>query len=150
MAIGFGELRTISRSRGESSTAATAYRAGISVDDEHTGEKHDYNARKKNGEVEALEIIVLDGGKIPSRSELWNAVKKSEKRKNAILARKWIGAFCRTRFPAIVAANRGRFRQGYCKAFRFGRGCLPTATPRATHMISPRSTPKSAPPQSAA
>jgi hypothetical protein len=69
-----------------------AYRAGISVDDEHTGEKYDYTARSKNGQIEALEIITLDGGKSPSRPELWNAVEMSETRKNAMLAREWIGA----------------------------------------------------------
>lgn len=118
MAIGFGELRTISRSRGESSTAATAYRAGLAVDDEHTGERHDYTARNKSGEVEALEIITPEHDISLTRSQLWNAVEKSEKRKNAMLAREWIGALPKE----VSRESQRRIAEGFGKdiAKRFG------------------------------
>jgi MobA/MobL family len=45
MAIYHLSVKTISRSAGRSATAAAAYRAGIKITDERTGELHDYTSK---------------------------------------------------------------------------------------------------------
>ena len=85
MAIFHCQAKAISRSAGRSATAASAYRSGDHLQDERTGEIHDY--RKKKG-VEHAEIFCPPGVE-KSRSELWNAVEMTEKRKDAKVAREW-------------------------------------------------------------
>jgi hypothetical protein len=71
---------------GKCATAAAAYRAAAVLEDERTGERHDYS--RKRGVLGAQ--IMLPGG-APSwmmdRSALWNAVEIIEKRKDSQLAR---------------------------------------------------------------
>ena len=62
--------------------AAAAYRSGEKIVDLRTGEIHDYT-RKQN--VDHKEIIGFDG----SRSDLWNAAERSERRKNSTVAREY-------------------------------------------------------------
>ncbi|RYG99272.1 MAG: conjugal transfer protein TraA, partial [Alphaproteobacteria bacterium] len=45
MASYHSTVKTFSRSAGRSATAAAAYRAGISITDERTGEVHDYTRK---------------------------------------------------------------------------------------------------------
>lgn len=85
MAIFHCQAKAISRAAGRSSTAASAYRAGVCLKDEITGEVHDYT--RKQG-VEHSEIVFPSGVNM-SREELWNAAEKAEKRKDAKVAREW-------------------------------------------------------------
>jgi len=78
--------KIIKRSIGQSSVAAAAYRSADRFDDERTGITHDYT--RKGGVVHA-EILAPE--QTPDwmfdRQELWNAVEKVERRKDAQLAR---------------------------------------------------------------
>jgi ATP-dependent exoDNAse (exonuclease V) alpha subunit len=76
----------IGRSGGRSATAAAAYRAGIEIVDERTGERHDYTRRSG---VAHTEILAPDNTPdwMRDRAQLWNAVEQVEKRKDAQLAR---------------------------------------------------------------
>ena len=85
MAIFHCQAKSISRAAGRSATGAAAYRAGVCLKDERTGEVHDYS-RKKG--VEYTELITPDRSKI-DRSELWNLAEAAEKRKDAKVAREW-------------------------------------------------------------
>lgn len=81
-------VKTVSRSKGKSSTASSAYRAADKIKDERTGEIYDYS--KKKGVVES-EIILPYGApeKYQNRSELWNEAERSENRKNSTVAREY-------------------------------------------------------------
>lgn len=86
MAIYHLSVKPVQRSKGRSSTAAAAYRAGCEIEGKRTGLKHDYT--KKQG-VEHTEIITPDGVDIPSRSDLWNLAEAAEKRKDGCTAREY-------------------------------------------------------------
>ena len=58
MAIYHLSVKTVSRAKGRSATAAAAYRAGVEIVDERTGEVHDYS--RKTGVVHS-EIILPNG-----------------------------------------------------------------------------------------
>jgi hypothetical protein len=76
--------KAISRAAGRSATAAAAYRAGERIEDERTGQQHDYT--RKHG-VEHTEIVVPDGQPGPDRATLWNLAEMAERRKDACVAR---------------------------------------------------------------
>jgi MobA/MobL family len=86
MAIYHFSVKMISRNKGRSSTAAAAYRAGIEITDERTGEVFDYT-RKKG----MLGHAILAPSRAPdwakSPQSLWNAAEKAEKRKDAQVCR---------------------------------------------------------------
>jgi Ti-type conjugative transfer relaxase TraA len=86
MAIYRFEAKVIARSHGRSATASAAYRAGESIDDERTGIVFDYT--RKRGVLYA-EIFTPPNTPawMEDRAELWNAVERAEKRKDAQLAR---------------------------------------------------------------
>ena len=88
MAIYHLSVKTVSRAKGRSATAAAAYRAGVEIVDERTGEVHDYS--RKTGVVHS-EIILPNGAdpKFEDRTILWNETEKSEKRKNSTVAREY-------------------------------------------------------------
>ena len=79
-------INIISRGKGKSAVAAAAYRAGESIKNEYDGQVHDYTSKK--GIVHA-EILLPENASVEylNRSELWNAVEKIEKAKNAQLSR---------------------------------------------------------------
>ncbi|WP_445497084.1 MobQ family relaxase [Photorhabdus sp. SF281] len=88
MAIFHMNAQTITRSKGHSSVAAAAYRHGEKLTDEHTGEIHDYS--KKKGVSDSVILIPDDADQRFLKAEyLWNAIEKSEKRKDAQLAREF-------------------------------------------------------------
>jgi hypothetical protein len=95
-------VKTISRTAGRSSTAAAAYRAGVEITDERTGEIHDY--RRKAG-VESAELFLPDGAPewATDRAKLWNAAEQSEKRKNSTVAREFEVAL-----PSELSADQRR------------------------------------------
>jgi ATP-dependent exoDNAse (exonuclease V) alpha subunit len=76
----------ISRSKGRSSVAAAAYRAGEELVDERTGAVHDYT---RKSDIQHSEIMAPEGAPDWSldRPALWNAVEAAERRKDAQLAR---------------------------------------------------------------
>ena len=85
MAIYHCSVKTVSRSAGRSATGAAAYRAGVCLEDDRTGEVHDY--RRKRG-VEHTELVFPSGVNV-ERSELWNQAEKAENRKNSTVAREY-------------------------------------------------------------
>lgn len=86
MAIYHFDASVISRSKGRSSTAASAYRTAEVIKDHRTGEVHDYS---RKGGVLHTEIIAPDHAPawVHDRSALWNAVEDVERRKDAQVAR---------------------------------------------------------------
>lgn len=87
MAIYSLNVSIISRGKGYSSTAAAAYRARAVVLDERSGRLHDYS--RKAGDVLFAGLYVPQDASdwARDRQQLWNAVEKMEKRKDAQLAR---------------------------------------------------------------
>lgn len=82
-------MKAISRSRGRSAVAASAYRSASKLTNERDGITHDYT--NKNG-VEHAEIILPEGVDAEwarDRSVLWNAAEFCEKRKDARVAREF-------------------------------------------------------------
>jgi Ti-type conjugative transfer relaxase TraA len=78
--------KVISRGRGQSVTAAAAYRSGSSLRDERYGLTHDYT---RNRPVAHAEIMSPAGAPswVHDRDSLWNRVEAGERRKDAQLAR---------------------------------------------------------------
>lgn len=88
MAIGHLHMVPLSRSAGRSATAAAAYRACALVRDERTGEVFDYRRKRS---LTSAQIVMPDGSTV-DRSELWNAVERSERRVNSVVAREIVVA----------------------------------------------------------
>ena len=88
MAIYHLSVKTISRTAGRTATAAAAYRAGVEITDERTGEIHDYT--RKGGVVSTNLVLPADAPAWASdRAALWNAAELAEKRKNSTVAREF-------------------------------------------------------------
>jgi hypothetical protein len=92
MAIYHFSVKPISRADGRSAVAAAAYRSAEKLDDARYGKIQDYT--RKTG-VELSKIYAPDNvaPSLLNRNELWNAVEKSENRKDACLAREFEIAF---------------------------------------------------------
>lgn len=89
LAIYHCSMKPIARSGGRSAVAAVAYRTATRMQNERDGLVHDF--RNKRG-VEHTEIILPDGvdaAWAKDRSVLWNAVERSESRKDARVAREF-------------------------------------------------------------
>jgi len=88
MAIYHLSVKTVSRSAGRSATAAAAYRAGVKITDQRTGEVHDYTRRSG---VECAELVLPAGAPdwAADRAALWNAAEQAETRKNSTVAREF-------------------------------------------------------------
>jgi hypothetical protein len=86
MAIYHCHMQIINRASGRSSVAAAAYRSGEKLRNERDGLTHDFT--RKSGIV-CSQIILPENApaRFASREKLWNAVEKSEKRKDAQTAR---------------------------------------------------------------
>ncbi|PCJ47371.1 MAG: hypothetical protein COA74_11665 [Gammaproteobacteria bacterium] len=84
--------KIIQRSKGRSSVAAAAYRAGVRLHDERTGLTHDYT--NKSG-VEFSRIYLPENApeQFRDRETLWNSVEKKENRSNSCTARELEVAF---------------------------------------------------------
>ena len=78
--------KMVSRAEGRSAVGAAAYRSGSCLTDERTGYSFDYT--DKPG-VEHAEIIAPEGAAawVYDRTTLWNTVERSERRKDAQVAR---------------------------------------------------------------
>jgi hypothetical protein len=92
----------ISRSKGRSATAASAYHAAERVRDARTGEVHDYT--RKDG---VLHTEILAPEHAPDwardRSSLWNAVEAIERRKDAQVSRE-----VRVALPSELTSEQNR------------------------------------------
>lgn len=88
MAIYHFSMKTFSRSKGQSATAAVAYRAGGKIECEREGRTHDYT--RKSGVLHS-EIFLPSNA--PSwannREKLWNGAESAETRKNSTVAREF-------------------------------------------------------------
>ncbi len=81
MAIFHLRVSTFSRARGQSAVAAACYRAGGRMTDQRTAQRFDY--RTKSPGVSASWLTGWAG----TRTALWNAVERSETRRNSTVAR---------------------------------------------------------------
>ncbi|MEL6931567.1 MAG: MobQ family relaxase [Pseudomonadota bacterium] len=79
-------VKKFSRSKGQSATAAAAYRAGAEIEDARTGEVHDYTRRSG---VVSSHIVLPDRHPewATDRSRLWSGAEQAETRKNSVVAR---------------------------------------------------------------
>ena len=86
MAIYHCNIKIISRGKGQTAVASSAYRSGTKLVNEETGEIHDFT--RKSGIVYS-EILLCENApkEYENREILWNEVQKIEKAKNAQLAR---------------------------------------------------------------
>jgi hypothetical protein len=86
MAIYHLSIKIISRGKGATAIAKAAYRAAEFIMSEYDGREHDYT--RKRGVIHK-EILLPEHAppEYRDRAVLWNAVEKSEKNKNAQLAR---------------------------------------------------------------
>jgi len=86
IAIYHCSIKIVSRGKGKSAVAAAAYRSGEKITNEYDGMIHDYT---KKGGIAHTEILLPDHAprEYFDRATLWNAVEKTEKNKNAQLAR---------------------------------------------------------------
>lgn len=129
MAIYHLSVKAISRSAGRSATAAAAYRAGVEIADERTGEIHDYT---RKGGVESADLVLPQGAPdwAKDRAKLWNAAERAEKRKDACVAREFEVAL-----PAELApAERRRLALDFAQEMANREGC---AVDVALHAPSP-------------
>ncbi|MEF8766043.1 MULTISPECIES: MobA/MobL family protein [Stenotrophomonas] len=90
MAIYSVQVKSLSRGKGDSATAAAAYRAGLDLDDP-SGARHSYS--RKTG---VLSVDMLAPTKAPAWAldphQLWSKVEEHETRKNARVAREMLMA----------------------------------------------------------
>ncbi|WP_341353500.1 MobA/MobL family protein [Stenotrophomonas maltophilia] len=90
MAIYSVQVKSLSRGKGDSATAAAAYRAGLCLDDP-SGARHDYS---KKGGVLSVDMLAPDGAPAWATDphQLWAKVEEHETRKNARVAREVLAA----------------------------------------------------------
>jgi len=92
MAMFHLEIKPIKRSMGQTATAAAAYRAGVRIRDERTGNVHNHSRRK---DVTHTEIFLPSQfGDAPmdwarDRTRLWNTAESAENRRNSRVAREF-------------------------------------------------------------
>ena len=86
MAIYHLSIKIISRGKGKSAVAASAYRSGEKIKNEYDGVVHDFT---RKGGIAHTEILLPQNApqEFANRSVLWNSVEKIEKSKNSQLAR---------------------------------------------------------------
>ena len=79
-------IKIISRGKGKSAVAASAYRSGEKIKNEYDGIVHDFT---RKGGIAHTEILLPQNApqEFANRSVLWNSVEKIEKSKNSQLAR---------------------------------------------------------------
>jgi hypothetical protein len=121
-------LEVHSRSKGHSAVAGAAYRLGLKLRDERTGLWHDYTRRAAGEEIVFATTVAPEGA--PSwasdPAQLWNAVEKSEKRKDAQVARDY-------RIPVPLGLDDQRAGQLAERLARFIMGELSTPVSVGLH-----------------
>ena len=86
MAIYHLSIKIISRGKGKSAVAASAYRSGETIKNEYDGIVHDFT---RKGGITHTEILLPQNApqEFSDRGTLWNSVERIEKSKNSQLAR---------------------------------------------------------------
>ena len=86
IAIYHCSIKIISRGKGKSAVASSAYRSGERIENEYDGVVHDFT---KKGGIVHTEVLLPSHAlsEFANRSVLWNSVEKIEKAKNSQLAR---------------------------------------------------------------
>ena len=86
MAIYHLSIKIISKGKGKSAVAASAYRSGEKIKNEYDGVVHDFT---RKGGIAHTEILLPQNApqEFLDRGTLWNSVEKIEKSKNSQLAR---------------------------------------------------------------
>ena len=84
MAIGHIAVRPHSRAQGHSMAAAVAYRCGLALTCERTGERHDFTRRTLRADVVEHGLA---GGRFDSPAAFAEAVEAAEKRRNSRICR---------------------------------------------------------------
>ena len=86
MAIYHLSIKIISRGKGKSAVAVSAYRSGEKIKNEYDGIVHDFT---RKGGIAHTEILLPQNApqEFSDRGTLWNSVEKIEKSKNSQLAR---------------------------------------------------------------
>ncbi len=128
MAIYHFSVKAISRADGRSAVACAAYRSGEKLDCEYYGKEQDYT--KKMG-VELSQIYAPENTKsaLLDRNQLWNAVEKVERKKNALLAREFEIAF-----PSeLNAQQRKKMLDDLCQQLVKKHGVIVDAAIHAPH-----------------
>jgi hypothetical protein len=88
MAIYHARVKTFSRAKNYSSTAAAAYRAGLRIKDSRTGITYDY--RRRSGVVETRIVAPQHAPLwVNNPKQLWDEAEKAERRCNATVAREF-------------------------------------------------------------
>jgi ATP-dependent exoDNAse (exonuclease V) alpha subunit len=111
-------VKCMSRSKGQSATAAAAYRSAQKIRDERTGELHDYS---RKGGVLHRELVTPEGAPTwaKNRERLWNAAEAAETRKNSTIAREFEIAL-----PAeLKAQDRTRLAVDFARAIATKHRC---------------------------
>ncbi len=118
MAIYHLSVKCMSRSRGQSATAAAAYRSAEKIRDERTGEIHDYG--RKGGVLHRELVLPQDSPAwARQRERLWNAAEIAETRKNSTVAREFEIAL-----PSeLKAAERARLAVDFARAISIKHRC---------------------------
>ena len=86
MAIMHAPMQVIGRNKGRSSVASAAYRSGSKMTNEYDGLSHDFRYKNGVGHTEILLPSYVPDSFL-NRDFLWNSVEKSERAKDAQLAR---------------------------------------------------------------
>ena len=94
MAIYHMQAKVVSRGKGRSAVAASAYMSCSSVTNEYDGVHHDYT-RKKGLMWERVFLPENAPVEWQDRAALWNAVEDAEKSKDSRLAREFVVALPR-------------------------------------------------------
>lgn len=89
MALFMTSIKKVQRSQGQSSTASAAYRLGIVIEDELTGQRHDYRRR---GGIEQTFGFAPEGIAPVDPAKLWNQSELKNNRKNSVVARELLMA----------------------------------------------------------
>ncbi|MBQ8617110.1 MAG: MobA/MobL family protein [Clostridia bacterium] len=98
MAIYHMQTKVVSRGKGRSAVAASAYMSCSSVTNEYDGVHHDYT-RKKGLMWEHVFLPEYAPAEWQERAALWNAVEDAEKSKDSRLAREFVVALPRELSP---------------------------------------------------
>jgi ATP-dependent exoDNAse (exonuclease V) alpha subunit len=118
LAIYHLSVKCMSRSRGQSATAAAAYRSAEKIRDERTGEIHDYG---RKGGVLHRELVLPQESPAwaRQRERLWNTAEVAETRKNSTVAREFEIAL-----PSeLKASERARLAVDFARAISTKHRC---------------------------
>ena len=96
-------IKIISRGKGKSAVAASAYRSGEKIKNEYDGIVHDFT---RKGGIAHTEILLPQNApqEFSDRGTLWNSVEKIEKSKT----KKWKFQNKKNRYSRLEQARQGR------------------------------------------